>query len=127
MRVCTPLALGCDYCFTLEVPYTTIMNVLAGLTPASTYYLWVTDKFGNQYSDEITINGDGSFDIETSNYPDGMFNPSNGWFDVFISSDADGEVVVPMTFVDEFNCLKLATYCGEGVGVMIVGSTNIVG
>ena len=39
--------MNCDYCFTLDlVYYSTIMNVLAGLTPASTPYIWITDKFG---------------------------------------------------------------------------------
>lgn len=87
------------------------MNVLAGLIPASTPYLWVTDKFGNQYADQITINSDGSFDIDLTLYPVGMLNPSNGWFDIFITSDPVGIVIIPMIFVNEFNCLKLNTIC----------------
>lgn len=113
MRVCTPLALSCDYCYTIEVLYEPLMNVDAGLTPASTPYLWITDKFGNQYSEQVAINGDGSFDIDISLYPQALFNPNSGWFDIFLSSDVGGQVIVPMTFGSAFNCLKLATTCTE--------------
>ncbi len=113
-RVCVPIALNCDYCYTLELAYETILNVAAGLTPAASLYVWVTNKFGNQYVDAITVNGDGSFNIDTSNYPAGMFNPLAGWFDVFVTSDVDGNTVVPMSFgPDEYNCLKLATFCSD--------------
>lgn len=110
-RVCTPIVLNCDYCFTLTVPFDPIMTIQAGLTPSSIVYLWITDKFNNQYSNQITVNLDGSFDIDTSNYPSYLFNPNAGWFDVFLSSDVDGAVIVPMVFVSEFNCLKLNTEC----------------
>lgn len=112
-RVCTPIALNCDYCFTLTVPFGDIMYVSAGLTPAENVYLWVTDKFGNQYKNLVTIAVDGSFPIDTSNYPSFLFNPLGGWFDIFISSDTDGATIIPMTFVSEFNCLKLNTECVE--------------
>ena len=112
MRVCTPILLNCDYCFTLDlIYYNTIMNVLAGLTPASTPYIWITDKFGNQYSDQVTIKANGSFDIEVANYPDGLFSEGNGWFDLFVSSDVDGLTIVPMVFYDHFNCVKFKTTC----------------
>lgn len=105
------------------------MNVLAGLTPASTPYLWIIDKFGNQYSDQITINGDGSFDIDLTFYPAGMFNPANGWFDIFISSDSAGSAVIPMVFESNFNCLKIKTICIDnlrGIGYDLIGTTLIV-
>lgn len=129
MRVCSPIPLSCDYCFTLEVAYSELMNVQAGLTPAAVYYLFVTDKFGNQWSDQFTVNGDGSFDIDLTNYPAGMFNPFNGWFDLFVSEDSAGEVLVPMTFVSEYNCLKLSTYCADdllGIGYDAIGLTEIL-
>lgn len=114
MKICNPISLSCDYCFTLELPYDGIINVSAGLTPSATFYSWITDKFGNQYSEQIIINADGSFDIDTSLYPDGIFNPDAGWFDLFISSDSLGTAIVPMTFIDNFNCLKFKTFCDMG-------------
>lgn len=111
MRVCKPIALNCDYCFTLQLQYQSPINVLAGLPLASAFYLWVRDKFGNQYEDWIMVNPNGSFDIDLTNYPAGMFNPLNGWVDIFITSDLEGTIIVPMIFGTSFNCLKLSTTC----------------
>jgi len=111
MRICNPMALNCDYCFMLQLPYQAPINVLAGLPLASAFYLWVTDKFGNQYEDLILVNPNGSFDIDLTNYPTGMFNPLNGSFDIFITSDLEGTTIVPMIFGASFNCLKLSTTC----------------
>ncbi len=110
MQVCTPIKLGCDYCFTLQLQFSSIMYVGVSLTPASTPYLWITDKFGNQYCEQITITVDGYITIDSSHYPAGMFQ-GNSWFDVFVTSDALGTTVIPMTFVNPYNCLKLQVLC----------------
>ena len=96
MRVCNPKPLSCDYCYTLQLPYEPVIYVVAGLTPATNVYLFVTDKFGNQYTDLVTIQIDGSIPIDTANYPAGMFNPFSSWFDIYVSSDSGGYVIVPM-------------------------------
>lgn len=107
MRVCDTVRLSCDYCFSIETECGSGINVQAGLTPVSTPYLWITDKFNNQYRDQVTINGDGSFNIDLSNYPMGLFNPASGWFDLFLSSDIDGQILVPFNFGSSYNCVKL--------------------
>ena len=111
-RICDPIPLSCDHCFVIDLTQDDLINVGAGLAPASTYYLWITDKFGNQYSDPITVNSDGSFDIDAANYPSGMFNPSAGVFDLFLSSDTGGSDIIPMMFnAIAFNCLKFIITC----------------
>lgn len=110
-QVCSPVSLTCDVCKVLALPYNNL-KVSAGLTPASSPYLWITDKFGNQWSDQVVVAGDGSFTIDTTKYPDGIFNASAGYFDLFLSSDSTGYLIVPMTFSSvAYNCLKLSITC----------------
>lgn len=111
MRVCSPVTLNCDVCYSLTLLFENLMPVPAGLAPASTVYLWITDKFGIQYSEAVIAASDGSFVIDASNYPESLFNPLGGTFDIFLSSDPEGQSIVPMTFETEYNCLKLKTTC----------------
>ncbi len=127
-RICDYLELNCDYCFTLEKQYSATLNISAGLTPASKPYLWITDKFGNQYSGQVVVAGDGSFNIDTTVFPEGMFNPLAGWFDIFLSSDVDGTSIVPMTFGGSpYNCLKLRTYCYISAWILLTGLWDDLG
>lgn len=111
MQICNPLALDCSICKELTKAYNTSINIAAGLTPAANLYLWITDKFGNQYRVIVTIANDGSFNILTSLFPAGMFNQYAGKFDLFLTSDINGTTVVPMNFTTPFNCLKLKITC----------------
>lgn len=110
-QVCDPVALECDACNELSLPADD-MNVEADLTPASTLYLFITNKFGNQYRAEVEIGEDGSFDIDPDEFPEGMFNASAGAFDAFLAENSDGTGVASMTFEDvEYNCLKISITC----------------
>lgn len=84
------------------------MVVLAGLT-VSTPYLWVTDKFGNQYSAQVTVADDGSFVIDPSQFPEGMFNEHAGAFDLFLSSDEEGSTILDV--FGDFQCILLTLIC----------------
>lgn len=88
------------------------MNVVAGLAPATTPHIWITDKFGKQYKDQVTVKTDGSFDITGANFPEGMFNPSAGGFDLFVSSDANGVNIETLTISGKsYNCITFSTTC----------------
>ena len=122
-QVCDPIPLGCDVCNELILTQGTTINVVAGLSPATMLYLWVTDKFKNQYSNPITINGDGSFDIDTTLFTSGMFNPSAGSFYLFVTSDSDGEIKVP---INSKNCIIFSVACCQGIGCMQISNDFII-
>lgn len=107
--ICFCISKNCDECYEQSISYCpNEINILAGLIPAATLYLWVRDKFGKIWDDIVTVNGDGSFDINMSNFPTGMFTASFGSLDIFLTSDSDGGTVVPVTFnTVEYNCLIL--------------------
>ena len=132
MQICNPIELDCSVCFESKIICGETINIAAGLTPAANLFVWVTDKFNNQYRIPVTIHGDGSFDISASLLPDGMFNIFAGSFDIFISSDIDGVVVVPMVFDSKnYNCLKLKIILGnlqtdDGVDIQTDDGINII-
>lgn len=126
-QVCDPVPLDCSYCYVLELVQSDTLTVDAGLTPASMVYVWITTKFSSQYMVSVVVAGDGSFDLDASDFPNGMFNPDAGYFDLFVSSDIDGSVVVPMTFgASEYNCVLLSIVCCQGIGCMEIESTFII-
>lgn len=113
----TPISNNCDLCFEIEVDSCDDLNVSAGLVPATAYFLVMQDVQGNQAQDSIVINGDGSFDIDFSQFPNG-FNQYGGDYEFVLSLTSD-----PITPVDfsisaiTYNCLLLSfTVCCDGSG-----------
>lgn len=107
--ICFCIPTDCSECYEHNVSYCPDeINISAGLTPSDTLYLWIRDKFNNIWDDIITVNADGSFDINMSNFPTGMFTPSFGSIDIFLTTDAKGQSVQEMSFdTQEYNCLIL--------------------
>jgi len=94
MSICdTNFSVDCATCFEVSRADNDL-NFIYGLTPTTQYYLWIIDKFRNNYRELITSGADGSFDITLTDYPSGMFNKYAGDFEVFLSSDIDGLNVV---------------------------------
>lgn len=108
MSICNEnIDVNCDECYEVSRSDSSL-NFIYGLTPSTQYYLWVIDKFRNVYKNLFTSGVDGSFDIDLTDYPDGMFNPYAGDFEVFISSDVAGDTVIPLTvYATPYNCLIL--------------------
>ena len=126
-ELCGCIDNNCDECFELSVAYCPdqLINISAGLTPAASLYLWIRDKFGNLWYDTITVNADGSFDIDTDNFTTGMFTPTFGALDIFLSTDDKGANIVPMTFnLIADNCLILSVgepvYLTDDTGCIIL-------
>lgn len=110
MTICTEnIEKNCDTCYEVSRADTDLVFVY-GLTPSTQYYLWVVDKFNTTYKVLITSGVDGSFTIDPTNpiYPTGLFNTFSGMLEIFISTDADGETVVPLTiYATNYNCVLL--------------------
>lgn len=110
---CYPLPYGCDECYSLSLPYNITLTVGAGLTPASTVNVVLTAMNGNQWESDVVVNGDGSVTIDTTGYPEGMFNQYAGQFDITIyNSTGYYNEVIPVTIDGkEYSCMKLIVEC----------------
>lgn len=112
MEFCGCLNIDCSSCLNYSVGYCppSLINIpTTNLTNGATYYLWVIDKFNNNYTDVITGNSDGSFNINQSNFTTGMFANGFGKRDVFITTDANGFNVKPLNYGGvTYNCIMLS-------------------
>lgn len=126
MELCGCISANCDECFELSIAYCpNQINISASLTPSASLYLWIRDKFKNLWEDQITVNADGSFDINIDNFPTGMFTPNFGAVDIFLTTDNKGADIVPMTFsAIDYNCLLLSV--GEPVYLTDDSGCNIL-
>lgn len=111
MKFCGCISVDCSQCLQYSVKYCppSLINIpTTNLISGNDYYLWIVDKLGNAFVDAITGNADGSFTINKSNFPIGMFNVDFGKMDVFITSDSYGRDIVPVSYGGvNYNCIML--------------------
>src|ERR1035437_4888116 len=109
-KFCGCLETTCDTCYNYSVSYcplTTNINIpCTNLTHNTQYYFWIRDKFGNIWYDTVLGLSDGSFNINTANFPVGMFVPQFGALDIFLTTDSLGTIAYPMYMnMQEYNCV----------------------
>jgi len=107
---CDPHTVDCETCFLINQSECAAINIAAGLVPTTVYWLHITDKFFTKYKQQVTINGDGSFDISltTATGVIGLNTKYSGDWQLFISTDEAGTNVVPITFSGTaYNCFIL--------------------
>lgn len=97
-QFCGTIPIDCTECAEISVtPCQSIINLQAGLNPGDSVYLWARDFFSNLYYVQSTVLGDGSVNLDVSDFPAGMFELTGKFFDVFFSTDPDGISVLPIT------------------------------
>jgi hypothetical protein len=101
--------LNCDSCYEITKEYCEAINIDPDISPGyESLYLQIIDKFIVRRTQLVDFNEDGSFDVDFSLLPYDFFNPYAGKFELYLSTDEEGEVVIPMSFDDEFyNCIIL--------------------
>jgi hypothetical protein len=107
--ICSPIPIGCELiCWRVSQAYAPTITFYASLPASAFFYAWITDKFGNQYRWYFESTNLSEFPLDTTKFPDGMFNPDAGTFDIFFSFDINGVDIVPIL---PTTCLKLNTTC----------------
>ncbi len=107
-KYCGNIPLDCSYCYQFDaLPCYAIINVpCTNLVHNTNYYFWIVDHFGNIFYEVVFGNANGSFDIDTTLFPIGIFTNDFGGIDTFISSDNSGLTIIPLTIgTSNYNCL----------------------
>lgn len=94
--------LNCDSCLELSYEFCSPISVQTDLTPANIFFLNIIDKFNNRYVQEVTINLDGTFDIDMTLLPENYFNPYGGKFEIYLSTTDEGLDYIE--FKPSYNC-----------------------
>ena len=102
---CDTISVDCDACFVINASECAPINIDPGLVPATVYWLHITDKFFTTYKQQVTINPDGSFDINLTGLTGRNTKYSGDW-QLFLSTDEAGTIVVPVTFAGtSYQCM----------------------
>jgi hypothetical protein len=106
-------AINCDECYEMSFDDCSDITISAGLTPTTTYYAVLVDKFNKQYIQQVTIAGDGSFTVDSSLLPNGLLTAFSGKFEIYLSTQSDGSDTVPLNVsTTALNCV-MATFTNE--------------
>lgn len=82
------------------------LNIKTELSANTSVYLWVRDKFGNLYRDPIMTEYDGAIIVDSEDFNEGLFQLPQ-IFDVFVTSDINGDNILPLFSSPTYNCIKL--------------------
>jgi hypothetical protein len=98
-KVSNPISINCGNCFndSLEIS-STGWTLYPGLTTGNTVYIWIQDKFENQYMVSQVVGAYGSIFIDVTQFPYGMFTSNSGYFVLIVTSDSLGLNVLTLTF-----------------------------
>lgn len=103
---------GCDECHEQTVnDCNDVLIDSTNLTPASTFVLFVIDRYGNQYTTSVSITGSGAFVIDLQSFiPLSLFNSFGNKYEIFLSPTADPIVKESLTISGVSKDCVLLTY-----------------
>ena len=67
----------CTTCYPLTLPDCPDSFDLETDLAAGTYYVWVEDRFAIKYVQEVTVGVSGSFTVDATGFPAGMFTANS--------------------------------------------------
>lgn len=109
-RYCGCIDTDCSECYEIEAPYCFDFVALPSIPGVyADLYIWVRDKFGNLYYADLTASH-GIYYLIASDFSKEIFSSDFGCVTVFVTSDANGQTIVPFTVgYTEYNCISLCT------------------
>lgn len=99
----------CELCYEKVVSgceSTITFNV--GLTPSTSYTVFLEDQNSNIYTRTLTTNGSGAFTLTVSDFPDGMFNAYSGSYEISVSTSSSIDTSEELTISgNSYYCILL--------------------
>lgn len=103
------MCIDCDSCYEMDyIACYSQVSFIAGLTPITEYTIFVRDRHGNFFTQEVVTDADGNFELDTTLFPEGMFNQYSGTYEISASLSPLFTTSETMTIgYEEFNCIKI--------------------
>jgi hypothetical protein len=103
-------------------------NFKAGLTPNTEYTIALENQKGKVYSALITTDSIGGFTIDATatEFPEGMFIPESGIYQLRAYTDSEMTILAPMIFgTTQYDCIELSflynqTFTSDIIGVYLL-------
>jgi hypothetical protein len=75
----------CQDCYAVQFTSCNSSEVELNLLADTTYFVWIYDRFNNIYVKEVETDGDGAFELDADDFPEGLF--VNGSITGYISDN----------------------------------------
>lgn len=109
--------MSCQNCYEVRIPECpSSLTVLAQLDVNSDFVVTITDKFNKRFTQEVTTDSNGSFEIDLTDIPAGTFNRHAGNFriEVFLAENntCDPELLQFCCdgVVKDFHCVVMSFF-----------------
>ena len=92
-----------------------------GITAGEDYILTLIDKFGDEYTQEITATAYATLCVDVSQFPDGFFNPFAGSWEITLATALDPGTDIQVVYGSiSYTCISLrAKTCSSSESVVI--------
>jgi hypothetical protein len=112
--------MACEPCYSDYISCGNETLLVAGTLPADSDYIWIlTAPNGAKYSDEVTTDANGNFEIDVSTLPEGLLNPYAGLFTLeVVANDAYqcNEITWnDSAYCDSYTCISFDVRNGDHV------------
>lgn len=100
----------CDICYELKaVACSSEVTIEANLSAATTYTVFLEDKFGHFHTQEIETNGSGTVALDLTEFDAGMFTQYSGTYELSVSTDASDSTYEMLVINGvSYPCVKLS-------------------
>lgn len=100
-------ATDCLSCYQQEANFCETPITILGLSDNTDYTLNILDNVsGKTYTYDVTTDGNGEADIDTADFPTGLFSPYNSPFTITIKDTNGNDVVLTYGYVN-YSCIDL--------------------
>jgi len=100
----------CDECLEVTgVACYSILDIVAGLDADTSYTVFLKDRHGNYFTQDITTDSAGDFQLDLTAFDDGMFNQYSGAYQLEVSQNAlwpENPEVLTIGY-EEYACLVI--------------------
>ena len=99
----------CDECLVTSIPSCDNPFFWVGLTANHAYKVWITNHFGQKFTQNITTDSSGNITLAASGFPLGFFSPYAGIFTMEVTTMSGTPVQVNNGYTS-YPCISFDVY-----------------
>lgn len=99
----------CDECYPASYKECEDLTFPVGLTPSTNYISILTNHKGQRYNQNVTSDTGGAITIDISKFPEGFFNPYQGFYTLEVTDTAGTTQTLTIAY-SAYECVSFDIY-----------------
>lgn len=99
----------CDSCYPTSFPDCENLSLDLGLAVLTAYVVTITNSKNQYYTQDVSTDAFGVFEIDITGFPEGFFNPFSGFFTLTMV-DENGVAVELTVGYSQYDCVSFDIY-----------------